>query len=103
MRRWGTLVVVMVAFGMLILGRGRVGAQPQLAAFDPAPYVGVYEGSWTNQTTGASGPTRMEIAVDATTSTVRVTLDFDGPYLGLDNPPPTTLSGHYDEAGARLS
>ena len=75
---------------------------PVTGGFDVNQYVGVYEGTWTNQTTGASGPAVITVAVDESTKTVALTLDFGGNYLGLNDPPPITLTAKYDDNGAAV-
>lgn len=60
-------------------------------------FTGVYTGTWSNNTTGASGPARIEIVADETNRTATLTIDFDGQYLGLVDPPAQTLTASYDE------
>jgi hypothetical protein len=71
-------------------------------AFSAPQYAGTYEGTWTNSATGASGPARIIIETNEATGSANLTIDFDGNYLGLDNPPPMTLTGTYDAAGAKV-
>ncbi|MFZ5819771.1 MAG: hypothetical protein ACOYYJ_07705 [Chloroflexota bacterium] len=79
---------------------------PEAAAagkFDVNKIVGVYEGAWTNQSTGATGPAVITIVADEPTKTATLTLDFGGNYLGLNDPPPATITTKYDDSGAHLS
>ncbi|HNH27225.1 MAG TPA: hypothetical protein PLR93_09410, partial [Anaerolineales bacterium] len=60
---------------------------PTSGGFDIKPFLGVYEGTWTNKTTGASGPAVIIVEAKEADKTVTLTLDFDGNYLGLNDPP----------------
>lgn len=71
--------------------------------FDVAKFVGTYEGTWMNETTGANGPVVITIAADEATHQVNLTLDFGGNYLGLADPPAVTLPAAYDDNGASVS
>lgn len=77
-------------------------APPASGKFDVTKFVGVYEGTWTNKTTGASGPAVITIAADEAARTVTLTLDFGGNYLGLNDPPAFTLLANYDDNGAAV-
>jgi hypothetical protein len=74
--------------------------EPQGKVFNISQYVGTYAGTWTNNTTGATGAAKLIITADSKTNVATLTLDFDGKYLGIDNPPATTLTGTYDSKGA---
>jgi len=45
-------------------------------------YDGYYEGTWTNQTSGATGPAILEIRIDPTANTLTSTASFDGDLFG---------------------
>jgi len=90
--------IILLTVVLATLAGCGVGAAP--ARFDVLQYVGVYTGTWTNPTTGATGPARIEITANQAARTADLTLDFDGKYLGLDDPPPVALSGIYDESRA---
>lgn len=71
--------------------------------FDVTKIIGTYEGTWTNQSTGASGPAVITITADEVSQTATLTLDFGGNYLGLNDPPPATITTKYDDSGAHLT
>lgn len=71
--------------------------------FDVTKFTGVYEGAWTNETAGTSGPATITIEADEATKTATLTLDFGGNYLGLNDPPAATISTIYDDNGAHLT
>lgn len=73
---------------------------PSSGGFDSKPFLGVYEGTWTNKTTGASGPAVITVEANEADKTVTLTLDFDGNYLGLNDPPAFPLTAKYDDNGA---
>ena len=75
---------------------------PSSGGFDIKPFLGVYEGTWTNKTTGASGPAVITVEANETEKTVTLTLDFGGNYLGLNDPPPFPLTAKYDDNGAAV-
>jgi len=75
---------------------------PVSGGFDVTPFLGVYEGTWTNMTTGASGPAVITVDADQSAKTVTLTLDFGGNYLGLNDPPPFPLTAKYDDNGASV-
>jgi hypothetical protein len=75
---------------------------PASSGFDVNQYLGVYEGTWTNQTTGATGPAVITITADESQKTVTLTLDFGGNYLGLNDPPAFPLTANYDDNGAAV-
>ena len=75
---------------------------PSSGGFDIKPFLGVYEGTWTNKTTGASGPAVITVEATETEKTVTLTLDFGGNYLGLNDPPPFPLTAKYDDNGAAV-
>ncbi|RJP52719.1 MAG: hypothetical protein C4583_06155 [Anaerolineaceae bacterium] len=70
--------------------------------FDVNDFVGTYEGTWDNESTGASGPVVISIEADESTHNVTLTLDFGGKYLGLADPPAVTLSATYNDNGATV-
>ena len=71
--------------------------------FDVSKFTGTYEGTWTNETTGAGGPVVITIQADESAKLVNMTLDFGGNYLGLSDPPAVTLSAPYDDNGATVT
>lgn len=73
---------------------------PAGKVFDASLYDGTYTGIWTNSATGASGPASITIDLDEATHSAALTIDFDGNYLGLENPPAAELTGTYDANGA---
>jgi hypothetical protein len=73
---------------------------PVTGGFDVKPFLGVYEGTWTNTTTGASGSAVITVEANEAEKTVTLTLDFGGDYLGLNDPPPFPLTAKYDDNGA---
>jgi len=75
---------------------------PAKGGFDIKPFLGVYEGTWTNKTTGASGPAVITVEANESEKTVTLTLDFGGNYLGLNDPPPFPLTAKYDDNGAAV-
>jgi hypothetical protein len=70
--------------------------------FDITPFVGTYRGTWTNPAAGTSGPARIDISANLLTRAAVVTIDFDGNYLGLGDPPAQSLPGTFDANGARV-
>lgn len=78
------------------------GAASTGPKFIAALYAGTYKGTWTNTATGATGPATIDIKLDAASHAANLTIDFDGNYLGLADPPAASLSGTYDDAGARV-
>ncbi len=66
------------------------------ATFEASRYAGTYAGTWTNEATGASGPVTIEIDIDETARDASLSIDFDGNYLGLGDPPAAVLQGTYD-------
>lgn len=104
-----TLVLVVALFTVLVLAAcaSAPAAQPASSApigkkFDVNAFVGTYKGTWTNQTANTSGPVTIVIVADDAKKQATLTLDFDGPYLGLGDPPAQTLSGKYDDSGAKV-
>lgn len=74
--------------------------QPSTGGFDVTPFLGVYEGTWKNKTTSASGSAVITVEANEADQTVTLTLDFGGNYLGLNDPPPFPLTAKYDNNGA---
>lgn len=68
--------------------------------FNPQSFNGVYKGNWKNAA-GVEGPASITVTVKEDGS-FDLTLDFDGNYLGLGDPPPNPMSGTYDDNGARV-
>jgi hypothetical protein len=66
------------------------------AAFEASQYAGTYAGTWTNEETGASGPVTIDIDIDEAGRDATLSIDFDGNYLGLGDPPAAVLQGTYD-------
>ena len=77
-------------------------ALPATHKFDVHNFVGTYKGTWTNTTAGTSGPVTIAIAADESSKTATLTIDFDGNYLGLGDPPAQTLSAKYDDSAATI-
>ena len=75
---------------------------PSTTRLDVNQFAGHYEGTWTNNKTGASGPATFDFLVDEAKKTVSLTLDMGGNYLGLGDPPPATIYATYDEYLARI-
>lgn len=71
--------------------------------FDVNEFTGIYEGTWINEVTGATGPVVITIEADEATKTVNMVLDFGGKYLGIVDPPATALSASYDDTGATVA
>lgn len=68
--------------------------------FDVAKFTGTYEGTWTNEKTGANGPVTISITAEGETGLATVTLDFGGNFLGLGDPPAASVQATYDDNGA---
>jgi hypothetical protein len=68
----------------------------QCAGDDPVSvveeYAGTYTGTWTNTTFGSTGTIKLEISVDRSTRTMKVTTTLTGNVLGAPPPPPQTLT-----------
>lgn len=93
---------------VFLIGLSACGIKPtpeisSLEKFDVTKFTGTYEGTWTNETTGASGPAAISVEADEAAKTATLTLDFGGNYLGLNDPPPATISTKYDDNGAHLT
>jgi len=93
---------------VLTLNLTACGAKPAPAAsqgegsFDVNKFVGTYEGTWTNTSTGASGPAKIIIVDDPEKHVATLTIDFDGNYLGIENPPAQTMPAPYDDTQAHV-
>ncbi len=70
--------------------------------FDVSQYTGTYSGTWTNATSGQSGPVTIAISADEKARTASLTLDFGGNYLGLGDPPPAMIQGVFDDQRATV-
>jgi hypothetical protein len=66
------------------------------------PWLGTYRGTWTNPEAGTSGAARIDITANLAARTAVVTLNFDGNYLGLNDPPPQSLPGTIETGGVRV-
>lgn len=88
-------LLFVAALLLLAAGSACSGSDPK---FDPAKFVGTYEGNWLSP--GLTGPGQVIIAVDEVRKTATITLDLGGNYLGQGDPAPTTMSGTYDEKQA---
>lgn len=99
MTRVRTLGGVLLALAAMLL----VGAcgNSDDEGFQAAQYDGTYRGTWTNEETGASGPVTIDIDIDEAGEGADLTIDFDGNYLGLGDPPAAKLEGTYDDERAR--
>jgi hypothetical protein len=101
-------IALVSCFLVLTLALSACGSAPtptpavSSGGFDVKPFLGVYEGTWTNQTTGATGPAVITITADEGKKTVTLTLDFGGNYLGLNDPPAFPLTANYDDNGAAV-
>ena len=104
MTKYSVLFSYAVVFALALgaCGTPPTPEPPVNGGFDVNQYVGVYEGTWTNQTTGASGPAVITITADESNRTVSLTLDFGGNYAGLNDPPPFILTADYDDNGAAV-
>ncbi|MBK8913709.1 MAG: hypothetical protein IPM64_03745 [Phycisphaerales bacterium] len=74
---------------------------PEGGGFDADLFRGSYVGTWSSQTTGEGGPARIDIRIDLAKQTATLTLDFDGQYLGIDNPPAHEMNASFDLTGAK--
>jgi len=93
-------MAVGVALCALALGACGDDDDDDAGAFDPDDYSGTYAGTWTNESTGTTGPVTITIDTDADAGTASLTIDFGGDYLGLGDPPAAELSGTVSDAGA---
>ena len=97
------LPLLILSFILTACGSSPAPTQvPSSGGFDIKPFLGVYEGTWTNKTTGASGPAVITVEANEAEKTVTLTLDFGGNYLGLNDPPPFPLTAKYDDNGAAV-
>lgn len=94
------MLLLLLLILSLILSACGSSPAPTSGGFDIKPFLGVYEGTWTNKTTGASGPAVITVEANEADKTVTLTLDFDGNYLGLNDPPAFPLTAKYDDNGA---
>ena len=105
-KRMLSLVSMLIAVVMLVACASAPAAQPVASAsgkkFDPKPWAGTYKGTWTNQTTGSTGPVTASVTLDEAKKEATITIDLDGPYLGLADPPPATFTAKYDDVSARV-
>lgn len=69
---------------------------------DVYEFAGHYEGSWTNNETGATGPAVFDFIVNEENKTVTLVMDMGGNYLGLEDPPPHEITATYDDYFARI-
>jgi hypothetical protein len=99
MARVRTLGGVVLAIAAMLLAAGCGDSDDE--RFEAAQYDGTYRGTWTNEETGASGPVTIAIDIDEATGGADLTIDFDGNYLGLGDPPAAKLEGTYDDERAR--
>ena len=89
-------ILVVVAAALVLAGCGLSA----LEGFVASQYAGTYKGTWTNTTTGATGGGSVTVALDAASHVAKLTLQFDGNYLGLKDLPPIAMTGTYDSNGA---
>jgi hypothetical protein len=101
-RKWMFVLILIVL--LAACGKAAPTATPKPAAtFDARPYVGRYEGTWTNQTVGTTGAVTAEIKTDNNRRTATVGLTFTGPYLSLSAPLATTVTGGWDAKQATIT
>ncbi len=94
------------AFGLLFNGGLYASTATVLGAFqhfDPEQYQGSYTGTWNNTTFSTSGSAAASVGVDPHTQTIDFLLTLAGSVFGGSNPPPTVLSGNYDNTGFTVS
>lgn len=65
------------------------------ATFDPAPWVGTYNGTWQNTTFATTGNSTLTIAADTNAQTMTITLAMTGNVFGAGTPTDLVLSGDY--------
>lgn len=105
MFRKSYLLVLVLALSLILIACGAEPTPtppPVEGGFDIKPFLGVYEGTRTNTTTGVSGPAVITVEANEAEKTVTLTLDFGGNYLGLNDPPPFLLTAKYDDNGAAV-
>lgn len=90
------LALLIAALSLLVA----CGDDDDDAAFDGTKFAGTYVGTWSNSATGATGPVTIVITLAEDTNDASLTIDFDGNYLGLGDPPAATLEGSWDGDGA---
>ncbi|MBE0608775.1 MAG: hypothetical protein IH609_05310 [Dehalococcoidia bacterium] len=91
---------VLLPLAAIVMALGIVACGDSDKSFEASKYAGTYEGTWTNSATGASGPVTIAITIDEAARKASLTLDFDGNYLGLGDPPAATLEGTFDDERA---
>lgn len=78
------------------------GATTAALAFDIGQYTGVYEGTWVPEGGGEGGAASIAIEAEPAESGVAtLTIDFDGNYLGLGDPPAHVMEVPFDQTGAK--
>jgi hypothetical protein len=92
-------MIRLLIFALIAAMLAGCGLRP-VEGFMASRYAGTYAGTWTNASSGTSGAGRVVIALDTLRRNAALTLDFDGNYLGLNNPPPMTMLGMFDAYGA---
>ena len=55
-------------------------------------YAGTYQGTWTNTTFGSTGTIKIDVVVDASAKTAKITTTLTGNVFGAPAPPPETLT-----------
>lgn len=75
---------------------------PNATKLDVHKFTGHYEGSWTNNKTGATGPATFDFIADEEARTISLVMDMGGNYLGLEDPPPHTIIATYDDYFAHI-
>lgn len=74
------------------------------AAFNPAPFAGTYNGTWTNTTFGSTGSGQAIVTVNGGASTATVTASATGNVLGQGGgAAPGLQAGAYTGAGANFA
>lgn len=92
--------IYIAVLAVLLIAGCKDSSEEPVKTFDATLYKGLYSGTWTNTVTGATGPATIDIALNDTTHAAALTLDFGGNYLGMGDPPPSSLTGTYSSTGA---
>ena len=98
---------VVILFSLILSACGGAETTPTPPPDDATPldvykFAGHYEGSWTNNKTGATGPAIFDFIVNEENKTITLVMDMGGNYLGLEDPPPHEITATYDDYFARI-